>query len=113
MLRQLKIRFILLAVISMTVTLAAAFTAVNITLRVRLAARTDTIIEFLYENDGAFPIIPRDEESHIFHDEIPFQTRYISAVLSDDEINSADYSHIAINKTYVPARFGTPLQKGV
>ncbi|MBQ2603470.1 MAG: HAMP domain-containing sensor histidine kinase [Acutalibacteraceae bacterium] len=98
MLRQLKIRFILLAVISMTVTLAAAFTAVNITLRVRLAARTDTIIEFLYENDGAFPIIPRDEESHIFHDEIPFQTRYISAVLSDDEINSADYSHIAINK---------------
>ena len=97
MLRLLKIRFILLAVISMTVTLTVAFTAVNITLRVRLAEKTDSIIEFLYENDGSFPIIPRDEQSALFHDEIPFQTRYISAVLTDNEINGADYSHIAIN----------------
>ncbi len=98
MLRLLKIRFILLAVISMTVTLTVAFTAVNITLRVRLAEKTDSIIEFLYKNDGSFPIIPRDEQSALFHDEIPFQTRYISAVLTDNEINGADYSHIAINK---------------
>ena len=55
MLKQLKIRFILLAIISMTVTLIVAFTAVNITLRVRLANRTDEIIDVLHEN-GGFPM---------------------------------------------------------
>ena len=115
MLRQLKIRFILLAMVSMTVTLVIAFTAVNITLRVRLAKQTDEIINVLYEN-GGFPmfniqsfISDTDTDTEIgvfnfgkeykqkFHDETPYQTRYYIAYLDEEEtIFNADYSHIAI-----------------
>lgn len=115
MLRQLKIRFILLAVISMTVTLVAAFTAVNITLRWRLANRTDEIIDVLHEN-GGFPMFniqsylpDTDTDTDIkffnfdkdykrkFHDETPYQTRYYIAYLDNAQtIINADYSHIAI-----------------
>ena len=109
MLRQLKVRFILLAIISMTVTLVVAFTAVNITLRVRLANRTDEIIDVLHEN-GGFPMFNRqiaDEDTdegflgynykRKFHDETPYQTRYYIAYLGEDEtIFNADYSHIAV-----------------
>ncbi len=115
MLKQLKIRFILLAIISMTVTLIVAFTAVNITLRVRLANRTDEIIDVLHEN-GGFPMfniqkyIPdtdTDTDIHIFgfdkemkrdfFDETPYQTRYYIAYLDEcSNIINADYRHIAI-----------------
>ena len=117
MLRQLKVRFILLAIISMTVTLIVAFTAVNITLRVRLANRTDEIIDVLHEN-GGFPLFniqsfisdtDTDTDNDIgffefdkgykreFHDETPYQTRYYIAYLDESEtIFNADYSHIAI-----------------
>ena len=92
MLRQLKVRFILLAIISMTVTLIVAFTAVNINLRVRLANRTDEIIDVLHEN-GGFPLFniqslisDTDTDNNVgifefdksykrnFHDETPYQT---------------------------------------
>ena len=112
MLKQLKRRFILLAMLSMTVTLILAFTAVNITLRVRLAKRTDEIIDILHENGGIFPIsnnmqffydTDRDNNSQNgnvkkkFHDETPFQTRYyIAYVDSSNSIINEDYSHIAV-----------------
>ena len=115
MLRQLKVRFILLAIISMTVTLIVAFTAVNINLRVRLANRTDEIIDVLHEN-GGFPLFniqslisDTDTDNNVgifefdksykrnFHDETPYQTRYYIAYLDESEtIFNADYSHIAI-----------------
>lgn len=97
MLRQLKQRFILLAVVSMTVTLIAAFTVVNFTLRFRLAERVDTIINVLYHNNGSFPI---DYYQHWFdglHEETPYETRYYVAYIDNDRaIIGADYSHIAI-----------------
>ena len=103
MLKQLKVRFILLAMVSMTVTLILSFTAVNITLRVRLANRTDEIIQVLYENGGSFPIFNRSdsdtgETRKRLHSETPFQTRYYIAYINDEteQIFNADYSHIAI-----------------
>ena len=112
MLKQLKRRFILLAMLSMTVTLILAFTAVNITLRVRLAKRTDEIIDILHENGGIFPIsnnmqffYDTDSDNNSqngngkkkFHDETPFQTRYyIAYVDSSNSIINEDYSHIAV-----------------
>lgn len=103
MFKQLKVRFILLAMISMTVTLVIAFTAVNVTLRVRLAKITDEIIEVLYENGGAFPIFNRadgtpKQRDDKFHSETPFQTRYYIAYINDEteQIFNADFSHIAI-----------------
>lgn len=98
MLRQLKIRFILLAIISMTATLVLSFTAVNITLRVRLSSRVDGIIDYLYENNGSFPVARPFDDFRDMHDETPYQTRYYVAYVNNDmAIISADYSHIAVN----------------
>lgn len=97
MLKQLKIRFILLAVVSMTVTLVLAFTAVNITLRVRLSARVDNVIDVLYENGGSFPIARHFDRDADIHNETPFETRYYVAYVGEERtIISADYTHIAI-----------------
>lgn len=98
MLKRLRKRFILLAIVSMTLTLVVAFTAVNFTLRYRLSSRTDEIIEILYENDGYFPVAKRFEEPSDAYDETPYKTRYYVAYVNNDRaIISADYSHIAIN----------------
>lgn len=97
MLKQLKRRFILLAIISMSVTLVAAFAAVNFTLRYRMAARVDTIIDVLYENNGSFPIDYYINRGGGLHEETPFQTRYYVAYIDNDRaIIGADYSHIAV-----------------
>lgn len=98
MLRQLKIRFIMLAMLAMTATLVLAFTTANITLRVRLSARIDSVIDVLYENGGAFPIITQFDWNTGLHNETPFETRYYVAYVSNERaIIGADYSHIAIN----------------
>lgn len=100
MFKKLKRRFITLAMISMAVTLIASFTAVNFSLRTKLANRADEIIAELYINGGSFPAIGRFDtlpESGLL-DETPFKTRYYVAYVNQDStIIGADYSHIAIN----------------
>ena len=98
MLKKLKVRFILLSMISMTVTLVIAFTVVNITLRARVTNRTDQIIDYLYENGGAFPVIRGDTSEKLFHDETPFQTRYYVVIIKDGDYSGSNYSHIALDK---------------
>ena len=98
MLKKLKIRFILLSMISMTLTLVVAFTAVNITLRARVTNRTDRIIDYLYENGGSFPVIMDDDTNHLFHDETPFQTRYYVVIIKGGEYSGSNYSHIALDR---------------
>ena len=109
MLNKLKARFILLAIISMAVTLIAAFSAVNITLRYRLSARTDDIIDLLHTN-GGFPMFNFNDAQpdndlfsfgkdlkREFHDETPYQTRYYIAYLDDSQtIINGDFGHIAL-----------------
>ena len=98
MLKKLKVRFILLSMISMTVTLVIAFTVVNITLRARVTNRTDQIIDYLYENGGSFPVIRGDTREKLFHDETPFQTRYYVVIIKDGDYSGSNYSHIALDK---------------
>ena len=98
MLRKLKVRFILLSMISMTVTLVIAFTAVNITLRARVTRRTDQIIDYLYENGGSFPVIKDENANDLFHDETPFQTRYYVVIINGGEYSGSNYSHIALDR---------------
>lgn len=101
MLRRLKFRFILLAMISMTATLIIAFTAVSITLRAQMSKNTDSIIETLYENGGQFSLFRHaDEDSGykpFMHSETPFRTRYYVAYLdSAGNLYKADFAHIAM-----------------
>ena len=98
MLKKLKVRFILLSMISMTVTLVLAFTAVNITLRARVTNRTDRIIDYLYENGGSFPIIRDNSADKLFHDETPFQTRYYVVIIDGNEYSGSNYSHISLDR---------------
>lgn len=106
MLKKLKFRFILLAMISMTATLIIAFTAVNITLRVQIAANTDEIIDTLYENGGQFSLFNHADSSEdgggrsgsFMHSETPFKTRYYAAYLDENgELVRADMSHVALS----------------
>lgn len=104
MLKKLKFRFILLAMISMTATLIIAFAAVNITLRCQISRSTDEIIETLYENGGQFPLFNYAEENldeekpKLLHSETPYKTRYYAAYISSDgTLVRADFSHIALS----------------
>ena len=98
MLRKLKVRFILLSMVSMTATLAIAFTAVNITLWARVTSRTDQIIDYLYENGGSFPVIGDSMNEKLFHDETPFQTRYYVVIIKGGEYSGSNYSHISLDR---------------
>ena len=100
MLKKLKFRFILLAMISMTATLIIAFAAVNITLRMQITENTDSIIDMLYENGGQFPLFNYAEEKsgQLFRSETPYRTRYYAAyITSDGTLVRADFSHIALS----------------
>lgn len=119
MLKKLKARFILLAMVSMTVTLIIAFTAVNITLRVQMSQSTDIIIDTLYENGGHFSLFKHADDrvfssdsdtdnnerkqfmspDGIFmHAETPYETRYYVAYLDGSRtLIEADFSHIALS----------------
>ncbi len=98
MLRKLKVRFILLSMVSMTATLVIAFTAVNITLWARVTSRTDQIIDYLYENGGSFPVIGDSMNEKLFHDETPFQTRYYVVIIKGGEYSGSNYSHISLDR---------------
>ena len=110
MLKKLKARFILLAMISMTATLVIAFLAVNITLRVSMTKNIDSIIDTLYENGGQFSFFHHADEDHSdnegrkppkdnnLHSETPYQTRYFIAYINDDnKLEQADLGHIALS----------------
>ena len=98
MLRKIKVRFILLSMVSMTATLVIAFTAVNITLWARVTSRTDQIIDYLYENGGSFPVIGDSMNEKLFHDETPFQTRYYVVIIKGGEYSGSNYSHISLDR---------------
>ena len=108
MLKRLKRSFILLAMISMTVTLIAAFSAVNIALRVQMSNNTDEIIDTLYENGGHFSLFNHADSGlsdqlkppsgFLNHSETPYETRYYVACVDETStLVQTDFSHIAIS----------------
>ena len=105
MLNALRRRFIVLAIALMTLTLTAAFAAVNIGVRIAISQKTDDLIELLYQSGGSFSIFNhadsvfgKDNERRGFiHSETPYETRYYAAYVDDNnEIYKADYSHISL-----------------
>lgn len=101
MIRSLRRRFILIAMLSLLGTLAVLCTAIGLGAHYTAASRADRAITLLYENDGAFPA---PAESHDpaaafgFHitQETPFETRYfIVELTADQEVRGVDIDHIA------------------
>lgn len=93
MVKKMKLRFILTAVLALALTLSIAFGAVNFQLRRELTERTDYIIELIYENDGEFP--KYEKYFYGLHSQVAYEIRYYVAVLNDK------YEVIGLNSEYI------------
>ena len=111
MIRDLRKKFILVAMLSTLVVLAAIMSVVNISNYKELLARADEMTSLLAKNDGKFPegngqkpdegdkkTSPpeKPEEKEHFSAETPFETRYFTVTEdSDGEIADCDLDRIA------------------
>ena len=101
MIRSLRRRFILIAMVSLTVTLAILCAAVNIGYRAISAEQADTVISLLYQYEGDFPAPtqqPDPNRGTAFQvtPETSFETRYFIVRLSPDmDVLEVDMEHIA------------------
>ena len=101
MIRSLRRKFILIAMLSLLGTMAVLCIAIFIGNHVVVADRADRAIELLYENNGDFPrpdaaIDPAAPFRFQVTPETPFETRYFIAELTElREIKSVNTEHIA------------------
>ena len=120
MIRELRKKFILIAMLSTFIVLSAIMGTVNISGYLKMAARADDMTSVLGINDGKFPgngkeemeaagnenppdvavgkreDIFETEASRNFSPEAPYETRYFTVILDDGgEISSCDLNHIA------------------
>lgn len=107
MIRNLRKNFILIAMLSTFIVLAAIMGAVNISSYLRMTARADDMTSILGKNNGKFPgdgkeserkpDLPRESaDSEKLSPEAPYQTRYFTVTLDDEgEISSCNLEHIA------------------
>lgn len=111
MIRELRKKFILVAMLSTLVVLAAIMSVVNISNYKELLVRADEMTSLLAQNDGKFPEgtgqkpnegdkktepPEKPEEKVHFSAETPFETRYFTVTEdSDGEITDCDLDRIA------------------
>ena len=111
MIRELRKKFILVAMLSTLVVLAAIMSVVNISNYKELLVRADEMTSLLAQNDGKFPEgtgqkpnegnkktepPEKPEEKAHFSAETPFETRYFTVTEdSDGEITDCDLDRIA------------------
>ena len=101
MIRSLRRKFILIAMLSLLGTLAALCAAVGMGNYSTTARRADLAIGLLYQNDGQFPLpdTPPDPTAgpgFQVTQETPFETRYfIVELTAQQEVREVDTGHIA------------------
>ena len=99
MLRSLRVKFVIVAMIAFVCAMALINGAINASFYALSVSRADSVIEALYENDGAFPRLEPGEPSDIgflLTSETPFETRYYVVHLGEaGEVEDVDVSHIA------------------
>ena len=101
MIRSLRRRFLLIAMLSLLGTLAVLCTAIGLGAHYTATSRADRAITLLYENDGVFPAPAETHDPAAafgFHitQETPFETRYfIVELTADQEVRGVDIDHIA------------------
>ena len=93
MITALRRRFILIAMLALTVTLALLAASINLTYAFRNRENADFLLDMLYEQ-GSIP--SREQDRYELTEETPYETRYfIITVTPDGEAVSADLDHIA------------------
>ena len=101
MIRSLRRKFILIAMLSLTGTVAVLCTAICIGIRFTVTDRVDRAIELLYQNHGEFPrpdapVDPAAAFRFQVTMETPFETRYFIAEITEhQEVKSVNTDHIA------------------
>lgn len=101
MIRALRRKFILIAMLSLLLTLALLCTAIGVGNRIAVTKRADRILSLLHQNDGGFPApeLPADPTSAFdfqITQETPFETRYVIVSLTENqEVCAVDVEHIA------------------
>ena len=100
MIRLLRRKFIILAMLSLLGTMAVLCIAIGIGNHYVTDNRVDRAITMLYQNDGTFrhPNVTFDPSDFSFQvtPETPFETRYIIVELTEhQEVKSVDLEHIA------------------
>lgn len=88
MIKKLKLKFIVLAMISLFVLLAVIVAGMNIINYSTVVSEADEILSFLSENNGAFPDRgikppPNMNMPKHFSPETPYESRYFSVLISD------------------------------
>ena len=101
MIRKLRRKFLVIAMLALLGTLAFLVAAIAVGNAILSANRADRAIALLYENGGAFPLpdsAPNPALGFDFQvrEETPFETRYFIVHLSENqEVLSVDTEHIA------------------
>ncbi len=100
MIRSLRRKFILVAMLSLVGTMVVLCTAIGIGNHCAATGRADRMIDLLRQNNGAFfPPAPRSDPSNFdfqITPETPFETRYFIVGLTPrQKIRSFDLDHIA------------------
>jgi len=100
MIRSLRRKFILIAMLCLLGTMTALCAAIGIGNYFTSAARADRAISLLYQNGGTFlpPSVPSDPASFDFQvtPETPFEMRYAIVELTErQEVKEVDTEHIA------------------
>lgn len=96
MLKALQRRFVLIAMLSLTLTLFILVSAVNVAYYIRNTTTSDWLLQTLVENNGVIPDRKLIDTKTQLTEESPFETRYFIITMSQDgAVTSADLSHIA------------------
>ena len=119
MIRTLRRRFLLIALASLTGTLAVLCLAINLSYRHMTTARADQVIEILHQNAGQFPEPEAQADPSGFPGfqvtlETPFETRYVIVRLTGQrEVAEVDVEHIAaLDREMVIQQVETILDSG-
>lgn len=107
MIRKLRAKFILAAMLSLSLVLTIIIGAVNILNYSRIVREADDTLLLLSYNDGRFPVrenkpadrsLPRGDEgkAHFMSPEFPYESRFFSVVIDENgSVVSSDTEHIA------------------
>lgn len=100
MIRKLRIKLILVSMLSLLLVLTVIFGVVGILNYRKIITDADRILAILEENDGSFPLSEHPEEDRslsegrqkgdpLFSPELPYESRYFTVFLTEDGMISA------------------------
>lgn len=88
MIRKLRRKFIFSSILAVIVVLLILMLGINVGNALRVDQKADEVLTLLAENEGTFPaddaMLPR-RGGHRFSEEMPFETRFFSVLLDEDD----------------------------